>query len=284
MAPAYTALCNALRDIQNQIAKLARLQSSQHSRSALVASIRDALGMLDSQLAVFHVIRWVINPQELQALNTHVFLSATPLQLAALADDVRMYAVLAALLTCSARRNYRRALLQSEHSTLKASRDSLLGSSLRHRTYRSTPFALTTSHDTALSAASDVTTSLRRTHALMTTELEKSAFTSQVLESSSKTLEHLQHSYSHFHTLLLGSKKLIRELEKQDWWDRWMVYLSLAFFCCVCAYILIRRIFWRICGVFVYRFVKLILWTFGFYDRRVDSTVTLAFASPDLPE
>jgi len=93
-----------------------------------------------------------------------------------------------------------------------------------------------------VTAASDVTLALKRTHALLEQELEKSNLSLETLEHSSQTLRQLEHRYSAFDVLLNGSKRLIIELERADKWDRWMIYAGLAVFGLVCMWILYKRL------------------------------------------
>src|SRR5208282_2747118 len=85
-----------------------------------------------------------------------------------------------------------------------------------------------------LTAANDVTLALKRTHALLEQELEKSTLSLETLEHSSQTLRQLENKYDVFDMLLRGSKRLIVELERADKWDRWMIYGGLAMFGLTC--------------------------------------------------
>lgn len=93
-----------------------------------------------------------------------------------------------------------------------------------------------------LQSASDVTLALKRTHALLEQELEKSTLSLETLDHSSQTLRQLEHKYGAFDVLLRGSKRLINELEQADKWDRWMIYGGLAIFGLTCLWIIYKRI------------------------------------------
>jgi len=95
---------------------------------------------------------------------------------------------------------------------------------------------------TVLTAANDVTIALKRTHALLEQELQKSTLSLETLDHSSKTLQQLEHKYGAFDVLLRGSKKLIVELEQADKWDRWMIYGGLLVFGMTCLWIIYKRI------------------------------------------
>ena len=91
-------------------------------------------------------------------------------------------------------------------------------------------------------AANDVTLSLKRTHALLEQELEKSSLSLETLNRSTETMGQLEHKHSGFDVLLRASKKLIVELDQADKWDRWRIYAGLAIFAFVCLWIIYRRV------------------------------------------
>ncbi|KAF3264426.1 hypothetical protein TWF192_004110 [Orbilia oligospora] len=92
--------------------------------------------------------------------------------------------------------------------------------------------------DLLTSASSDVTTALRRTHALMTAELTRSHFASETLAQSTETLKQLGSNYSSFDNVISKSKGLITDLVKKNKSDMWYYQMSL--------YILIGTIGWLI--------------------------------------
>ena len=89
-----------------------------------------------------------------------------------------------------------------------------------------------------LNASSDVTAALRRTHNLMTSELERSRFAQETLENSTKDLATLSESYTNLDTLLSSSRSLVSSLIHSQKSDTW--YLESAFF------ILVTTIGWLI--------------------------------------
>jgi len=93
-----------------------------------------------------------------------------------------------------------------------------------------------------MKANSDVTDALRRTIALMQTELERSVLSTQLLDSSSSSLRStsLQHDTLSF--VMSTSKQLITALEKSDWLDRMLIFSAFAFFVLVVLFILKQRI------------------------------------------
>lgn len=163
------------------------------------------------------------------------------------------------LLTLRARSSFRKLLLQASKTLNQTrhtqasealfqspttqsqppSQDSTPTTTLRNRR----PPPINSQNDTSLlTAANDVTLALKRTHALLEQELEKSTLSLETLDHSSQTLRQLEHQYSTFDVLLRGSKRLIIELERADKWDRWMIYGGLAVFGLTCLWIVYKRI------------------------------------------
>ncbi|EST08330.1 Sec20 [Kalmanozyma brasiliensis GHG001] len=84
--------------------------------------------------------------------------------------------------------------------------------------------------DKLMTASQDVTDALRRTVSLMSSELEKSAMSSQLLEESSQTLSSLSFQYGSLTTLMTNSAKMIKTMEREDLIGKGMVALSMLFF------------------------------------------------------
>ena len=95
-----------------------------------------------------------------------------------------------------------------------------------------------------VNASSDVTAALRRTHNLMTSELERSRFAQETLENSTRDLTTLSESYNNLDTLLSNSRSLVSSLITSQKSDTW--YLESAF------YILIATIAWLIFRRLIY--------------------------------
>jgi protein transport protein SEC20 len=110
----------------------------------------------------------------------------------------------------------------------------------------------------ALVAANDVTLALKRTHQLLEQELEKSTISLETLDHSSQTVRQLEQHYSAFDVLLHGSKRLINELERADYWDRWLIYIGLAIFGLTCLWIIYKRILRRPLGLIIWAVHKAI--------------------------
>jgi len=129
-------------------------------------------------------------------------------------------------------------------------------SNLRHRLNNASPLQ-NQQDNSLLSTASDVTTALKRTHALLEQELEKSSFSLETLDHSTQTLRQLENQFSVFGTVLAGSKRLIGELERADKWDRWSIYGGLAVFGATCSWIAYKRLLRGPLGLIIWMFTKM---------------------------
>ena len=94
----------------------------------------------------------------------------------------------------------------------------------------------------AVNAANDVTRSLRRTHALLESNLEQSQFAMQTLEESSQALAGLGEKYSGLEGMLKTSRGLMTQLYRSQKSDTW--YLETAFYILLCtiAWLVFRRL------------------------------------------
>jgi protein transport protein SEC20 len=160
---------------------------------------------------------------------------------------------------------YRKAILkakrnlESSHATNRNLLfDGRTGPSSRRDEYTS---------NAVLQASSDVTSELRRAHEMMSNELSKSALSQELLEQSSKTLGSLHEEYTAFQAILVGSKRLLKELENADKADRIWIWASLSFFLTVVAWILYRRI--------LSKGINILVWLFGGMLSGTSSSVTL---------
>jgi protein transport protein SEC20 len=99
-----------------------------------------------------------------------------------------------------------------------------------------------TSEDALMKANSDVTDALRRTIALMQTELERSVLSTQLLDESTATLRSTSLQHDTLHNVMSISKQLVTALEKSDWMDRVLILSGFIFFILVVLFILKQRI------------------------------------------
>ncbi|KAK4220139.1 protein transport protein sec20 [Rhypophila decipiens] len=103
-----------------------------------------------------------------------------------------------------------------------------------------------------VNASTDVTEALRRTHNLITGELEKSAFARQTLAESTEALKELNKNYEGIDSLLSKSRTLVGTLLKSQKSDTW--YLQTAF------YILLCTLCWLVFRRFLYGPLWWIVW------------------------
>ncbi len=133
-----------------------------------------------------------------------------------------------------------------QNQTVHTPRPPLSTTLHRNRTHRRSPSWLQLAADNAkertggragssgedklMTASQDVTDALRRTVSLMSSELEKSAMSSQLLEESSQTLSSLSFQYGSLTTLMSNSAKMIKTMEREDLIGKGMVALAFLFF------------------------------------------------------
>jgi protein transport protein SEC20 len=92
-----------------------------------------------------------------------------------------------------------------------------------------------------VSAASDVTAALRRTHDLMAGELARSDFARQTLAESSAALAQLGESYGSLDTLLAGSRDLLGALLRSQKSDTWYLETALYLLAGTLGWLVFRR-------------------------------------------
>lgn len=91
-------------------------------------------------------------------------------------------------------------------------------------------------------ASSNVTNALRRTHALIASELTKSEFARQTLTESSAALKKLDESYSSLDGMLASSRDLLGTLLKSQKSDTWYLQTALYMLMVTGAWLVFRRI------------------------------------------
>lgn len=154
-----------------------------------------------------------------------------------------------------ARRAFRRAQLSAKKASeaAKTRERELVFASLQHSSDPSTPvsngdlFAGRKRHqqrqqlskdELLVANASDLTASLRRTHDLLGTELQRSRFAQETFDQSTETLKELGEKYTDLSGVLGKSRELLGTLLRSQKSDTW--YLETAF------YILLATLSWLI--------------------------------------
>lgn len=110
-------------------------------------------------------------------------------------------------------------------------------------------FMTCSSEDKLMTASGDVTSALQRAVTLMSIELEKSSYSSQLLDESSMSIQQATLEYTSFSSLVSSSTKLIKSMERADFYDAIMLSLSFLFFILCIAYIVKVRVWDRGIGL-----------------------------------
>jgi protein transport protein SEC20 len=92
-----------------------------------------------------------------------------------------------------------------------------------------------------VSASSDVTDALRRTHALIAGEVAKSAFATQTLAESTAALKELQQTYDGIDGMLTKSRDLVGALMTSQKSDTWYLRTSFYMLLCTLTWLIFRR-------------------------------------------
>ena len=138
----------------------------------------------------------------------------------------------------------RRALLAAHRATASrqeaSARSALLSHAARQNSgVRAAPM------DRASATSEQVTGALQRTVKLMSSELEKSGYSTQLLTESSETIAQVSNKYASFNDLLRDSVSMIRQMERAELVDLGILGASITFFLACVLYILYARIFSR---------------------------------------
>ncbi|KAK5172182.1 Protein transport protein sec20 [Saxophila tyrrhenica] len=98
--------------------------------------------------------------------------------------------------------------------------------------------------DLELDASQTVTSALRRTHALLTTELSRSRFAQETFDQSTQALADLGEKYSDLDSVLAASRNLLGTLLRSQKSDTW--YLETAFYILLATlgWLVFRRLLW----------------------------------------
>jgi hypothetical protein len=117
------------------------------------------------------------------------------------------------------------------------------------------------SHDELVhSASEDVTAALRRTHALMSTELSRSRFAQETLVESTQALEELSTSYTSLDDVLSSSKTLVSSLLRSQKSDTWYLETSVYILLSTVIWLVFRRLLYGPMWWFVWLPLKMGWW------------------------
>ena len=170
-------------------------------------------------------------------------------------------------MSCSARNQFRAAQLTSKRASEAAKRKerqilfASINQAVESDSSSSTPdpFAARrpqpkqlTQDELLINASTDVTSALRRTHDLLTSELSRSRFAQETLDQSTAALADLGERYTDLDSLLSNSKTLLGTLVKSQKSDTW--YLETAF------YILVTTLCWLVFRRLIYGPAWWFLW------------------------
>ncbi|KAK4116359.1 Sec20-domain-containing protein [Canariomyces notabilis] len=129
---------------------------------------------------------------------------------------------------------------------------------------RDTTAATSDENSQVVTASSDVTLALRRTHALIAGEVAKSAFAAQTLAESGAALAELQKGYSGAEGLLRRSRELVSDLMTAQKSDTWYLRASLNILLVTLAWLVFRRLMYGP------------LWWFVWFPVRTGVRIVLA--------
>ncbi|KAK3659460.1 Protein transport protein sec20 [Elasticomyces elasticus] len=268
-----TQLSDSLKQTNTLITRLAKLPFSPSSepvdisdintvRLELAQDIHDALKQLEEDLELLTQETEDLNPS--QALPSHRRRESktgekererarVSAQLTRLSEDLR-----------NSRGRFRSAQLSAKRASeaAKAKERELVFASLRTEPVQNTTDSNNTiprdlfanrsslkqkhnplSKDETLAATStDITTALRRTHALLSTELSRSRFAQETFDQSTAALADLGEKYSSLDDILSTSRNLLGTLVSSQKSDTW--YLETAFYLLLAtlAWLFFRRI------------------------------------------
>lgn len=112
-------------------------------------------------------------------------------------------------------------------------------------------------------ASSDVVAALRRSHALLSTELSRSRFAQETLDQSGRALADLGERYSSVNDLLGASKALVTDLLRSQKSDSWYLQTALYLLVGTLGWLIFRRFLWGPIWLLVWLPVKTGFGIFG---------------------
>ncbi|CCG83790.1 protein of unknown function [Taphrina deformans PYCC 5710] len=244
------------REIFSLTARLANSPGPASLHVDLVAALRESIQQLDRDLTYAETF---VEDEDVLATR-----NAQRLTIRRFREDYKTHRALYRRAVVRSKDNLQRATLdQAKENTVTAvaAAASTTDQTESDHDQRRKKNKFQSASNSVIQASSDVTLELRKTHALMSEELSRSALSQELLEESSSTLSRLGNEYYNFGTILNGSKRLLKELENANKVDQMWIWGSFGFFCLVVTYVLYRRI--------LSRPVNALVWTGSFVFSRV---------------
>ncbi|KAJ9658023.1 Protein transport protein sec20 [Neophaeococcomyces mojaviensis] len=121
-----------------------------------------------------------------------------------------------------------------------------------------------TQDEIAQNAADDVTRALRRTHALLSSNLQQSQFAQQTLEESQEQLASLSERYTGTTDMLQKSRGLVRTLVTSQKSDTWYLQTSVYILLATIAWLVFRRLLYGPLWWLVWLPMKWMWWGLSF--------------------
>jgi len=118
-----------------------------------------------------------------------------------------------------------------------------------------------TQDELAQNAADDVTRALRRTHTMLSNNLQQSAFAQQTLEESQEQLQNLGQRYTGTTDMLQKSRGLVKTLVTSQKSDTWYLQTSVYILLVTIAWLVFRRLLYGPLWWLVYLPVRYVWWT-----------------------
>ncbi|KAK6349909.1 hypothetical protein TWF696_006169 [Orbilia brochopaga] len=265
-------LTNAYQEVIVQIDRLAGLTAAgtEEARGELAGLIQQGLKEGEAELETLSLRIATLSP----AADPQAALEARIHHLREEFKTARINARKALLsskrASALAARQQRQLLSPSPQSPLSSSPSStapatpISGAQLYRRPYHAAASTKrkdqTTQDDMLTSASSDVTAALRRTHALMSAELNRSHFAHDTLNQSTAALRELSSNYSAFDGALKRSKGLITSLVRKNKSDMWYYQMSLYALVATIAWLVFRRLLWGPVWLLVWMPLRLVIW------------------------
>ncbi|KAB8596105.1 hypothetical protein FH972_025814 [Carpinus fangiana] len=127
--------------------------------------------------------------------------------------------------------------------------------------------AKATQDDMLLSATSDVTASLRRTHALLASEVSRSRFAQETLDKSNEALTELNERYGSLDTMLSQSRGLLNTLLRSNKSDTWYLETAYMVLAATLGWLIFRRFLygpmWWLVWLPIRTALSSVLWIMG---------------------